>query len=177
MEAVHGLLGGILGYLFGMATMAVASRWVLDPLDRAAKERSLRVQFTLADVFCLFIAMQLALGALYWNASNSLYEKVLVSVLIFVVVGYAWWNFVRMLSQAGVRVVWQRCVLMLVVLPVTAIGSLAVGFVPFALVDLFMSGPSVFRDVCVLAAGILLPGVIYRLGRFTRAIVASATKE
>jgi hypothetical protein len=177
MEAVHGLFGGVLGYLFGMAIMAVASRWVLNPLEHAAEERNLRVQFTLADVFCLFVAMQLALGSLYWDSNNNLYQKVLVTVLIFVAVGYAWWSFVRMLSRAGVRVVWHRCILMLVVLPVTAIGSLAVGFVPSALVDLFMSKPNILRDVCILAAGTLLPRVIYRLGYFTRAIVASATKE
>jgi hypothetical protein len=157
---------------------AVADRWVFGPLRRAAVERDYRVQFTLADVLCLFVAAQLALGTLHWETRDEGGQNLTVVFLfILLLVVFGWWQFVRMLSRAGVRVVWQRCVFMLVALPVTVLGSYAVAFAPFAVVDLFMNKPSVLRDACILLAAIVLPGVIYRLGRFTRAIVASAAKK
>jgi hypothetical protein len=180
MEEIHGLLGGPIVFLIGLVAVAVAGRWVFGPLNRAAEARDCPVQFTLADVLCLFVAVQAALGSLLWKAreKGEQHRDIMVlGALITLLVTLGWWQFVRTLSRAGVRVIWQRCVLMIVVLPLTAIGGLAVAFVPFAVTDLFTSKPHVFRDVCILAAGILLPGAIYKLGLFTRAIVASTEKE
>ena len=177
MEEIRGLFGGLIAFLIGMVAAAVAGRWVIGPLHRAAEERDYRIQFTVADVLCLFFAMQLVLGMVGWAARFNAFQNVLVYVFYFVIVGFAWWQFVRMLSRAGVRVVWQRCFLMLIVVPITLIGAFAVAFAPFAAIDLFMRQPSALGDIAILLAAIPLPGVIYWLGRFTRAVVASATKE
>jgi hypothetical protein len=179
MEEIHGLFGGPVGFLIGMIAVGVAGRWVFGPLNRAAEERDCRIQFTIADVLCLFVATHFALSMLLWEAREKGEQRSnlwVVGVLITSLAALGWWQFVRTLSRAGVRVVWQRCVLMIVVLPITAIGSFAVAFVPFAVIDLFASKPNILRDVCILVAGISLPGVIYRLGDFTRAIVEPVEK-
>ena len=165
-------------YILGLLIMLVAGEWVFGPIKLAAEERSCRFQFTLADILCLFVFAHLALGMVSWEVQAEGGGSVVIAdTIVGLVVVLGWWSFVRMLSRAGIRIVRQRCVLMLVVLPVSAIGSYAVAFIPFALVDLFTSRSNIFRDICILLAGSLLPFVIYRLGHFTRAIVASAAKE
>jgi hypothetical protein len=156
---------------------AVASWWVETPLRRAARDRDCPIQFTLADALCLLVCAQVVLGVLHWEGL-CIGPKIVVSRDVFYLwlVLYVWWLLTRMLSRAGVHVVWQRCAVILGT-AVTAIGCIAVGFAPCAVVDLFGNRPRVPHDVCVLVAAALAPGAIYGLGRLTRAIVASAAKE
>jgi hypothetical protein len=155
----------------------VAGWWLNGSLRRAGRDRNCPVQFTLADALCLLVVAQVVLGVLHWESLSLGVKFELPWDIIFLCgVLYLWWEMVRMLSRAGVRTVWQRCVVILGTLA-TAIGCFAVGFAPCAVVDLCGMQPNVPHDVCVLLAAVLLPAVIYRLGRFTRAIVASAAKE
>jgi hypothetical protein len=160
------------------AVVAVAVWWVFGPLHRAAEERDRRVQFTLADVLCLFVLMQLTLGVVHWTAGDAtIGDLIAADVVCFFCVAFAWWTCVRMLSRAGVRVVWQRCVVLLAVLPITGIGGFAIAASPFAAINLFAGQRDRLHDVSAIVGAILSAGVLYVLGCFMRGIVALAGKE
>ena len=156
----------------------VVRPWMFGPLENAAANKDGPVQFTLADALCLLVLLQITLSMLHWEGRNEGVRALLpTDVMLCVVIPIAWWSLVRMLSRAGIRATWQRCVVLAVVVPVTVIGAFAVAFVPSAILDLLGEHSNVSRDIRILSAGIVLPGVIYRLGHFTRAIAASAMKE
>jgi hypothetical protein len=82
--------------------------WALQSLDRAGKGRKCALQFSLADILCLFVPAQLALGAVHWAMRNvethtkewELYIAIVVFMLLI------WWNLVLRLSRADIHVVW-----------------------------------------------------------------------
>jgi hypothetical protein len=161
----------------GVAAM-VTSRWVFGPLDLAAEERDCPTQFMLADVLCVFVLVQFALGVVHWEARDTSFRDLIIAdVALSLLVALGWWCFVQKLSRAGIRVVWQRCALLLFVLPITGISWFVITLLPFVAVDLFGNQRNVSHDVSVSLAAVLAPGIIYGLGRFTRAIVASAAEK
>jgi hypothetical protein len=154
----------------------LAGWWMETPLRRAARDRNCPIQFTLADALCLLVCVQLTLGVLHWEGLCLGFKIDVVRDIYYLwLVPYVWWSVTRTLSRAGIHVVWQRCVVILGV-AVTAVGCLAVGFAPCAVVDLFGKHPNLPHDICILLAAVLIAGIIYRLRFFTRAIVASVEK-
>ena len=82
--------------------------WVLGPLDRAAKNRRFAMQFSLADLLCLFVLVQLPVGLLHWAAGGSKMEPggvLVVDIQIAVAATVVWWKCVRTMSRAGIHVV------------------------------------------------------------------------
>jgi hypothetical protein len=77
------------------------------------------------------------------------------------------------LSRAGINVVWQRCAILAIGLPtvVAAIGALL--FMPIAGFAMMTDGHDP-RGFWLIVATVAVIGVLYGLGRFTRAIVARA---
>ena len=150
--------------------------WVLGPLNRTAKDRQLSVQFGLADLLCLFVLVQLPVGVVHWliHLARELPVGALtVDVVLMVITALLWLACVRLLSRAGIDVVWHRCVVLAVVLPCTIAGPIAVlGFL-FAAFGLVMD-KQLAAAAWSLLAEMAVVGILYGLGRFTRAIVASA---
>jgi hypothetical protein len=168
-----------LGCLTGLAVLAAMAfgawypyRWVMGPVDRAAKNRQYAVQFNLADLFCLFVLVQLPAGIVHWAAQGAKVVYV-ADVLIGVLATALWWTCMRTLSRAGIHVIWHRCVVLCVALPVTIVGGLAVVFLFFGGLQILVEA---HRSVgyWMLLANVPLIAILYGLGRFTRFIVASA---
>ena len=157
-------------------SVRVCFGWVLGPLNLAAKDRQCAVQFGLADFFCLFVLIQLPLGAVYGALHGAASQELVIGTGLFllVVISMIWWNFVQMLSRASIQVVWQRCVVLAVVLPLAAVGSIAMTVVAVLLVYNHGTG---LRFIWFLVGEVSLACLIYGAGRFTRAIVASAAKN
>jgi hypothetical protein len=167
-------MGGLIGsaILAGVGLTIWASLyWVIAPLNRAAKNRRLPIQFGLADLLCLFVLVQLPVGAVHWVMlcvhvrSGELTFEIMVGVMAALL----WWNCTRMLSRAGVHTVWQRCVVLTVVLPGIITGPVAAIVLPLAALDR--------SDGWALLALVIVIAILYALGRFTRAIVAWAKEE
>jgi hypothetical protein len=148
--------------------------WVLGPLDRAARNRQFPIQFGLADLLCLFILIQLPVGILHWTLADVLKEGIVAGdILLGIAAGSIWWVCWHTMSRAGIQVVWQRCVVLALVLPGGYVGSIALAVLPFVAGALFMSHRSTIAWL-VLLVEILLPGVLYYFGCFTRKIVATS---
>jgi hypothetical protein len=139
-------------------------------MDRAAKNRRLPIQFGLADLLCLFVLVQLPVGIVHWVMRYTRVQSgaLAADIMVSLMAALLWWNCTRMLSRAGVQTVWQRCVVLTVVLPGVIAGPVAVIVLPFAALD-GSPGWAILAEMLVIA-------ILYGLGRFTRAIVASAEK-
>jgi hypothetical protein len=181
----------IIGIAFLVAIFLVpvrCVRWVLGPLDRAATSRRAPLQFGLADLFCLFVLVQLLLGGLAFATRGVTIRKIeiydeffllyvqkmvpVLDVVVLLITTMTWWTYVRMLSRAGVHIVWHRCATLIVALPVALLGSIAIIALPLVALAMFANHNPIGFGVLLMEA--LLVGVFYGLSRFTHAIVAGA---
>ncbi len=151
------------------------TRWVLGPLERAGRHRPFSMQFSLADLLCLFVVLQFPLGIMHWVMRGRRVDETVLAVdlAVAVVAAIVWWSGVRTLSRAGIRAPWHRCAMLTLVMPVTLVGSIAV-------VVLLVASASALANYenspgyWLLVAEVPLGGALYLLGRLTRAIVAAA---
>jgi hypothetical protein len=157
----------------GLAVALSCFVWVLSPLDRAAKNRRCAIQFALADLLCLFVLVQLPVGLIHRATEGFIPADVLLAIAAIVL----WWGCVRTLSRAGIHVVWQRCVVLTGVMLVAACVPVAELLLIGAAVDLFQYQSHTNQDYLILFLAVPFFGVVYVMGRLTRAIVASAKKE
>jgi hypothetical protein len=178
------MMEGLLGLLAGAGCVAISAggraaawaclNWVLGPLDRAAKNRQFPIQFGLADLLCLFVLIQLPVGILNWTLADDLKQGIVAAdILVGIAAGSVWWVCWHTMSRAGIQVVWQRCVVLALVLPGGYVGSIALAVLPFAAVALFMSDRPTIAWWLLLVE-IVLPAILYYFGRFTRTIVAAS---
>jgi hypothetical protein len=173
-QSLLALIGGLATLVGGGAAVWASLNWVLGPLDRAAKNRQSPIQFGLADLLCLFVLIQLPVGILHWTLADVLREGiVMVDILLGIVAGLVWWVCWHTMSRAGIEVVWQRCLVLAIVLPGGYVGSVALMVLPFAAGALFMSDHAAIAWWLLLVE-VVLPAILYCFGRFTRAIVAES---
>jgi hypothetical protein len=175
MQALGGLVCLAVPLALGFAIWASLS-WVLGPLNRAAENREFPIQFGLADLLCLFVLVQLPVGVVHWliHLARELPVGALtMDVALMVITALLWLACVRLLSRAGVETVWHRCVVLAVVLPCTIAGPIAVLSFLFAAFALVME-KELATAVLAILVEMAVVGILYGLGRFTRAIVASA---
>ena len=132
MEAFLGILGVTCAAasVFGAG---LAAKWVLGPLDSAAKNRRHPIQFSLADFLCLFVQVQLSLGAaaaLFRGlADKGPVITLTVALILFVLL--VWWTGVRTLSRAGVHDTRGRALTLVVGIPLGYAFSIAIPVVAF----------------------------------------------
>ncbi len=170
-------------FLLGVAIGAIITiaRWILRPLDQAAKGRNCPAQFTLLDVLCLVFMAQLPTGLVAWMFAGSPYGGVgLVYGFSWIACGLLWWTAVRALSRAGIRHVWHRAATLAFVLPVAVFGAIA--FPPLVIVVTIatFSDGILSKRVGAGLGWLILAGLValfYACGRYTRWLVASARTE
>jgi hypothetical protein len=176
LDVIIGL--SVLGFV--VFTIGACLKWVIGPLDRAAKDRQYPVQYSLADLLCVFVLVQLVIGLSHWATCDSQQPTaiaiLILDVVLAAVAAVVWWKFVRTLSRAGILIVWHRCVILVIILPAAVVGSIAVMFLFFVALATIQS-QNIIVGIWLLLAEIPVIGIQYAMGRFTRRIAASAEKE
>jgi hypothetical protein len=183
------IMGNILaGLLFGCGVPLLlifigvtAARWVLGPLDRAAKNHQHPRQFTLADFLCLFVQIQLTLAGPAL-AFRQMEDKATVAKIAAVIIGLVllvWWTGVRTLSRAGVHDTLGRALTLTVAIPFGYAFSIAVSILPIGVVASLADGP---RPNLALAGILFLAELaiillVIALGYMTRRILATAQRQ
>jgi hypothetical protein len=165
------LAGGVLLLLIVGGSFA----WVLGPLERAARTRRGAIQFSLADFLCLFVLVQLPLGAVHGLTSHAS-ERSAVLGFDLLAAGIAvvgWLAGIQLLSNAGIRAPWHRFIALAVVMPITIFGNFALVLMP-AMAVVMLGDQQYFGACCLFVAEVLLVAVFFGLGKFTRMIAASA---
>ncbi|NLE38503.1 MAG: hypothetical protein GX621_10810 [Pirellulaceae bacterium] len=166
--------------VIGPFLMLAIVPWVVRPLDRAAKARQRPTQFTIVDFLCLFVLAQF-FTALIHSIRPGREEEVqewvpyLLDVYAWISIGLIWWKCAEIMSRAGIDKPWHRVVLLLFVLPVTAVGPLS----PFILVIVAAIGMARFSShvalgltMTLMVAGVTAGLFVSR--RLIRRIVAES---
>jgi hypothetical protein len=170
---------GLGGFALAVFVIWRAAVWVLGPLDRAARRRSHPVQFSLADLLCLFILVDLPMGGIHClvpNGDRTPDGVIAADVVVTLVAALVWWTGVRTLSRAGIHGTWQRSFVLAVVIPAGYAGPFIIGCLPVFIIGLWLNDGNLPLVMKLTVVEITTGGVVYSLGRITRAMVASASR-
>jgi len=157
--------------------------WVLGPIVRAGRVRRLPPQYSITDFLCLFLLIQMPMALIhgYLQPAQSDFlrggdDRAYVWLLdgyVWLACGAMWWGSVRALSRAGIRNPWSRGYFLLVVLPVTLVGTGVCCCTPFWILFVLFGADAPNSAWFVLGAVAALVAVLHS-GLYTRRIVAAA---
>ena len=170
------LLMTLLMLLLGVCVVAAPvgiARWVLRPLDEAARRSRMRLQFTVLDFLCLFVLVQVPMALIH---GISRYTPTIVIALAdafsWLCVGSMWFAGVWAMSRAGIHRAADRCLFLVVVLPVSIISVLEFpGWVLVVHLMTAFSRPLQEMLPSIVVLTVALAGV-YPAGAFMRRMVA-----
>jgi hypothetical protein len=187
MQVLLGILGILLICVVPFVAVSAAFaavKWVLGPLDRAAKNRNYPIQFSLADFLCLFVQVQLVLA---WPAQlfrQTPNEKTVgaLAIIIAILMGLVllvWWTGVRTLSRAGVHGTLARAFTLTVSIPFGYTFSIAVPMLPFGIFASLTDWPAprLAQAGLFFLAELAVILVVVGLGFMTRRILATAQRQ
>ncbi len=119
---IAGLLLCVLA-IIGPSTFIV--RWILAPIDRAAKFRKAPARFSIGDFFCLFLAIQIPLAVIYRFVETDEDQFYwLFTIATWIVGPVMWVTGARTLSKAGIEASGQRFVFLGLIMPIVYYGLL-----------------------------------------------------
>jgi hypothetical protein len=133
----------LLSIVFGLAclvvTIFVIGRWIFSPIDRRGESRDAPLQFSISDILCLFVILQIPLIASHFLGTNSVIEEEqrsfwMITIIAWVIAPIIWFTCARALSKADIRNGRHRLIFLGLILP----------FVYYALIPfLFLTGGSI----------------------------------
>jgi hypothetical protein len=116
-----------LGINAGLGPTVFVARWILTPIDRAAKSREAPVRFSIGDFLCLFILIQIPLAAIFRLQDSTEDGDVRVGLWVLTAILWGvgtviWYAGARTLSKAGVAATGNRFVYLGLILPLVYYG-------------------------------------------------------
>jgi hypothetical protein len=153
-----------------------AARWILAPIDRAAKSRQAPARFSMGDFLCLFVIIQIPLAAVYRlnddrDETQALWFPMVIVWLLGTVI---WYMGSRTLSKAGVWHTGMRFIYLGLILPLVYYGLLPFTFLSVAGCGIFFSDRPIDWITTRGVAIWLLLGVLFGLSAwFTRWMLAN----
>jgi hypothetical protein len=115
------------------AVIYAVGKWILGPIDRAARERRAPVRFAISDFLCLFVVVQLPLTLISRSRSEDTEALFWAfTILAWIVAPVIWISCAVALSRAGITSGKHRFIFMGVVLPIVYYG-----LIPFMLMAIF----------------------------------------
>lgn len=168
--------------LLGCSLVAAASlltaigRWIVGPLDRAARHRMRPTQFTMVDFLSLMFLFQLPMAAVRgWTSVRENSAVFVLYVFGWLATSAMWALSVRTLSRAGIEKTWHRGIFLALVLPAAYFGSIVfTAIVALGSISLFArNGPLSNAPAALAVAGGLLLA-FFLSARFVRKMVATS---
>jgi hypothetical protein len=176
-ELLYPLLG-LAGLVAMIAVLVAIGRYILGPLDRAARHGMRPTQFTMVDFLSLIFLFQLPMAALQTlhGPGEERHEAYwYLNLFCWIVIALMWGFSVRTLSRAGIENTWHRGVFLAFVLPAAYFGSIVFLISIFvAVVALWMEGlPSTNGALIVSAVVAGLLAAFFLSAKFVRKMVAA----
>ncbi|MBN2025043.1 MAG: hypothetical protein JW809_19860 [Pirellulales bacterium] len=157
--------------------ICLMARWVLRPLDEAAKGWRRPTQFTIADFLCLAVLLQiitaLVFGLFGTPTKETAWIMWLVGIFAWLACTAFWAKCAQVMSRAGIQKPWHRAALLLFVWPATIIGAPAAPVFMVAAVVSVVIEEFLVAGLCVLGV-IVAAGALFLSARLTRQMVAAA---
>jgi hypothetical protein len=174
-DSLIGPFAAISGVAAVVIPLVVIGRWILAPIDRAAKSREAPVRFSISDFLCLFLAIQIPLAAIYRFTDYDDHRPYWMFFAITWLIGpLVWYCCARTLSKAGVMKGSHRFVFMGLVMPLVYYGFLPFAFLTFANL-LFLVGvkhtPNGMQPVSIIWSWLTLVVLFFLSGLFSHYIV------
>jgi hypothetical protein len=167
----------VLGGLVGLFPFVLIGRWILGPIDQAAKSREAPVRFSIGDFLCLFLAVQIPLTAIYQFVGED--EKPvfwLFTIITWLVAPVIWFACARALSKAGVTRGKHRILFLALVMPIVYYALL-----PFVILSMVGIGALVVGNAAgpwqtgwLVVAWVVVAGTLYVCGLYTRWMISLA---
>jgi hypothetical protein len=119
------------------------AKWILKPIDDAAKFHNAPIRFSIADFLCLFLAIQLPLTLVHQIQGEETEVHFWVFTILTWLIGpIVWISCARALSRAGISNGRYRLVFMGLILPVVYYGLLPfVALTYIGVASLLVDGP------------------------------------
>lgn len=116
----------LVGLVIFLPSVVSLGRWILGPIDRAARAREAPVQYSIADFLCLFVIIQIPLaGAFQFSRNDDPYGLYWFLIgLTWIAAPVIWVVATRALSRAGIRGGKHRLAFMGLIVPVAYYGLL-----------------------------------------------------
>ncbi len=128
-QLVMVLVGVLAGIVAAFGPMICIARWILAPIDRAAKSRQAPARFSIGDFLCLFILIQIPLAAVSQLRDTDNERPLWMATTVVWILGTViWFKGARTLSRAGVANGAHRFVYLGLVLPIVYYGVLPYTF-------------------------------------------------
>jgi hypothetical protein len=153
------------------APIVFIGRWILTPIDRAAKLRIAPVRFSIGDFLCLFLALQLPLTAAYQIIDEEDRGPFwLFTIVSWIVAPTIWYACARALSKAGVMNGRHRFVFLGLIMPAVYYGLIPFTVLTvFGVVGLFLGNELGFqRNAWLVVSWLALASVYFFSGVFSR---------
>jgi hypothetical protein len=161
-----------------LAPIVIVGRWILGPIDRAARDREVPVRFSIGDFLCLFLAVQIPLTVVYQFVGSDGEQLFWVFTLItWIIAPVIWFACARALSRAGVASGTHRFVFLGLIMPAVYYGLMPfVLFSIYIMVDLTIDhhGERPWQPGWYLAAWLAITTIFAVSGVFTRWIIRQA---
>jgi hypothetical protein len=161
----------------GFAAIYGLGKWILGPIDRAAKALRAPVRFAVSDFLCLFVAVQLPLtlvARLQDEDTEGLYWT--FTVLAWIVAAAIWVSCAVAISRAGITSGWHRLIFMGLVLPIVYYG-----LIPFALMPVIAFGAlwngnpdEILGSPWLILVWLFMGVALFGCGVYTHRLVRSA---
>lgn len=130
-----------------LTAIVIIGRWILGPIDRAAKDREAAVRFSIGDFLCLFLTVQIPLSLIYRFVNDE--EKPLFwlfTIITWIIAPLVWFACARALSKAGITAGRPRMVFLGVIVPFVYYGLLPFLFLTLAGAVVLAQQVSIYLD-------------------------------
>lgn len=173
--------GSLFAVLVGLVlALAVVGRFILGPLDAAARHRRRPTQFTMADFLALMFLFQLPVALIRLVLPTDAPQLKFLYFFAWIASSLMWALSVQTLSRAGVETPWRRVVFLSAVLPIAYFGSVVfMGAILLAVSTVLFDAHLVrMRGFWwYIAWGAVLPFAFCWAARFVRTMLAGSRAE
>jgi hypothetical protein len=152
-------------------------RWILGPIDRAAKYREAPVRFSIGEFLCLFLAVQIPLTLIYQLVEQDERHLFwLFTIITWVMAPIIWFACARALLKAGITRAKHRFIFLGLIMPIVYYGLVpfvfltVAGVVALASTDVLEPRPIEW----LVSAWLALVCAFFVSGLFTRWMVRQA---